>query len=205
MSDDFEEKQKAYQIRRRNHTTAYCIYQAVEGTKGLIKQFDRDILWNDEEMPKVVAIKKHAIDALAILMKVERYLDETIDNLYDKRGKGTGRMRDLTELKQYAIEIENVIIGYGGGAYQFTSPIDGQPLIVIASNGGGWDHVSVSRRNRCPNWFEMEYIAERFFKENEYAIQYHVPKSDHINIHPYTLHWWRPQELELLLPPKIMV
>ena len=31
-------------------------------------------------------------------------------------------------------------------------------LAVIASDGDGWDHVSVSHRARCPKWDEMEYV-----------------------------------------------
>jgi hypothetical protein len=65
-------------------------------------------------------------------------------------------------------------------------------LRVIAASGGGWDHVSVSVEDRCPTWDEMEYIAMMFFKDDETAIQYHLPREDHINIHPFVLHWWRP-------------
>lgn len=49
------------------------------------------------------------------------------------------------------------------GAFSIPSPIDGAPLMVIASQGAGWDHVSVSRVNRCPNWPEMEKIRRLFF------------------------------------------
>ena len=36
-----------------------------------------------------------------------------------------------------------------------------QTVYVIASDGAGWEHVSVSRRDRCPTWDEMcqDYIA----------------------------------------------
>jgi hypothetical protein len=68
----------------------------------------------------------------------------------------------------------------------------GAEIHVIASTGGGWDHVSVSCRDRCPTWDEMSYVAKMFFEPNEYAVQYHVPASEHVNRHPFTLHWWRP-------------
>ena len=74
----------------------------------------------------------------------------------------------------------------------------GTPLKVIASNGGGWDHVSVSCQNRCPTWAEMDYVKNLFFKDDEVVIQLHVAKSDHINYHPYCLHLWRPQTNEEL-------
>lgn len=91
------------------------------------------------------------------------------------------------------------------GAFLIPSCIDRQPLKVIASSGEGWDHVSVSRQNRCPNWQEMEQIAALFFKDDECAFQLHVPRNDHINMHPFCLHWWRPLDQEIPRPPAIMV
>ena len=91
------------------------------------------------------------------------------------------------------------------GAFSVPSPVDRQPLVIVASSAGGWDHVSVSRRNRVPNWAEMEHIARLFFRDDETAVQFHVPSSDHINIHDHCLHWWRPQEAPLPRPPGIFV
>jgi hypothetical protein len=91
------------------------------------------------------------------------------------------------------------------GAFAFPSCIDKQPLRVIASSGEGWDHVSVSRQNRMPNWPEMEQVAALFFKDNETAMQLHVPKSQHVNNHPYCLHWWRPTDAEIPTPPAVFV
>jgi hypothetical protein len=67
---------------------------------------------------------------------------------------------------------------------------------VIISNGGGWDHVSVSLENRCPTWKEMCAVKDLFFKDDEVAMQLHVAKADHINHHPFCLHLWRPQTPE---------
>lgn len=77
-------------------------------------------------------------------------------------------------------------------------------LQVVASWGEGWEHVSVSRRDRCPSWEEMEHVA-RLFWPNETAMQLHVPASDHINVHPFCLHWWRPIGVEIPMPPGWMV
>jgi len=66
----------------------------------------------------------------------------------------------------------------------------------------GWDHVSVSRTSRCPNWPEMEFVKRKFFEDNETAMQLHVAIADHINMHPYTLHLWRPHNAEIPMPPK---
>jgi hypothetical protein len=76
---------------------------------------------------------------------------------------------------------------------------------VIASADEGWDHVSVSRANRCPNWQEMEHVKRLFFKDDETAMQLHVPPSDHISVHPNCLHLWRCQSQPIPMPPKWMV
>ncbi len=92
-----------------------------------------------------------------------------------------------------------------GGAFKVKSCTDGGELRIIASNGMGWDHVSVSRANRCPNWPEMEQVKRLFFRDHETAMQLHVPVSDHISVHHYCLHMWRPHEGEIPLPPSVMV
>jgi hypothetical protein len=95
--------------------------------------------------------------------------------------------------------------GEGGGAWVVKSKLDGQLVRIIASTDDGWDHVSVSLENRMPTWEEMDMIKRLFFKPNEIAVEYHVPPSDHINIHPNCLHLWRPQRVKIPLPPKWMV
>lgn len=92
-----------------------------------------------------------------------------------------------------------------GGVFMLRSPIDGGLLVVIASNGEGWDHVSVSRSNRCPNWPEMEFIKRTFFKDDECAMQLHIPITAHINLHPHCLHLWRPHHDKIPRPPGWMV
>lgn len=91
------------------------------------------------------------------------------------------------------------------GMFIVPSPIDGKPIAVVASSSEGWDHVSASRPNRCPNWPEMEFIAGLFFEDDETAMQLHVPASDHVNNHPYCLHWWRPHSAQVPRPDAIMV
>ena len=81
----------------------------------------------------------------------------------------------------------------------------GKSLAVIYSNGGGWDHVSVSLMNRCPTWDEMCFVKEIFFDPEECCIEYHPARKDYVNIHPTCLHIWRPQNHEIPMPPKYMV
>jgi len=93
-----------------------------------------------------------------------------------------------------------------GVRYSVRSPIvpttTAAALRIIAANGGGWDHVSVSLVDRCPTWDEMEHVKRLFFKPDETAMQLHVPPSDHINRHPYVLHLWRPHRCAIPMPPK---
>lgn len=91
------------------------------------------------------------------------------------------------------------------GTFWVKSPVDGAGLKVLASNGHGWDHVSVSRRNRPPNWPEMDHIKRLFFLPGEVAMQLHVAVEDHINNHPNVLHLWRPHHDSIPLPPKEFV
>lgn len=69
-------------------------------------------------------------------------------------------------------------------------------LSVRISNGGGWDHVSVSLKHRCPTWSEMCFVKSLFFKDYEWVMQLHPPKSENVNYHKFCLHLWRPQTTE---------
>ncbi len=86
-------------------------------------------------------------------------------------------------------------------------------LQIIASDGMGWDHVSVVPVNartyrpiyRVATWEEMAFVKHLFFEDAECAVEYHPPKSDHISAHNYCLHLWRSQDQEMPMPPKEMV
>lgn len=79
--------------------------------------------------------------------------------------------------------------------------------LVIASNGQGWEHVSVSLPDyeRCPTWPEMCQIKGMFWDEDDCAMQLHPPVSAHVNNHQYCLHLWRPIGVEIPVPPPYMV
>jgi hypothetical protein len=120
-------------------------------------------------------------------------------------------MRDLHDLDRYRDCSQAVVDFFGDvgdsemGAFIVPSPLDGASMRVIASSGEGWDHVSISRRNRCPNWIEMEHVKRLFFHDDETAMQLHVPPSDHRCLHPYALHLWRPLDREIPRPPNELV
>lgn len=88
----------------------------------------------------------------------------------------------------------------------FASPV----LRVLASDGTAWpeemgspawEHVSVSRPDRCPSWEDMDRIKQIFWADDETVLQFHVPRQDHINNHPYCLHLWKPIGVEVPRPP----
>lgn len=82
---------------------------------------------------------------------------------------------------------------------------------IQASDGCGWEHVSVSVgelkkvQHRCPTWEEMCWIKNQFWSEDDCVIQYHPAKSEYVNMHPFVLHLWRPTDQNLPIPIKEMV
>lgn len=81
----------------------------------------------------------------------------------------------------------------------------GEKMTIIASDGGGWDHVSVSVSDRCPTWDEMCIVKNLFFDDSETVVQYHPRKELYIDLHPFTLHLWKKQGEQFELPPIIFV
>jgi hypothetical protein len=120
-------------------------------------------------------------------------------------------MRNLNLLNAYRCIGPDIIKYFGStgdhtcGFFVVPSPIDKGEMKVMASSDYDWDHVSVSRPNRCPNWTEMEHVRHLFFKDDETVMQLHVPVVDHISVHPNCLHMWRPQKQEIPRPPSILV
>ena len=85
-------------------------------------------------------------------------------------------------------------------------------LRVIASWGGGWDHISVSAGwsnkggpTKLPTYVEMESVKRIFFEDHEAAFELHPPVGSYQNVQPFCLHLWRPQDQEIPMPPKEFV
>ena len=122
-----------------------------------------------------------------------------------------GGVKNLHEIDRFRRKDADVVRYYGGigdetcGAFEVPYPRTGVRLRVIASSDLGWDHVSVSLPNRCPNWLEMDFIKRTFFKPDEVVMQLHVADADHISVCHNCLHLWRPQSETIPLPPKVMV
>lgn len=90
--------------------------------------------------------------------------------------------------------------------------IDNYWIFCIVSDGEGRQHVSVTispkgnvKPNRCPTWEEMCWVKDQFWNKDETIIQYHPPESEYVNNHPFCLHLWKPDNIEIPLPPSIMV
>lgn len=111
-------------------------------------------------------------------------------------------MKSLLDPALAKLRREHPVYGWGdahGGYFQINN------LRCIASNAEGWDHVSVSLPDRCPSWQEMCRVKRLFFSDDEWVLQYHPSEHDYVNNHPFVLHLWRPQNLEIPKPPKVMV
>jgi hypothetical protein len=99
------------------------------------------------------------------------------------------------------------------GAFEVTCPATGSVLFVIFSSGVDWpecgfsgepwEHASVSvlGQKRCPTWWEMQWVKEQFWADEEAVVQIHPPKSTYRNFHEFTLHLFRPTSTPLPLPP----
>jgi hypothetical protein len=102
------------------------------------------------------------------------------------------------------------LYGEVNGIYHIMGPC-GVGLAIIVDDGvgtgalDGWEHVSVSTQRRIPNWLEMCFVKDLFWGDNECVVQFHPPKSEHVNNHPFCLHLWRPTDGVFPTPPPILV
>lgn len=95
------------------------------------------------------------------------------------------------------------------GAFRFVGATR-EILIIIASDGTepiaeNWEHVSASFEKRCPTWKEMAWVKDAFWLPEETVVQFHPPKSVHVNFHPNCLHLWRHRTLKFPMPPTILL
>lgn len=68
-----------------------------------------------------------------------------------------------------------------------------------------WEHVTVSTAFGCPRWEEMCFVKDAFWDPGELVLQLHVPTDEHLSIHDFVLHLWKPVGVEIPMPPKICV
>jgi hypothetical protein len=81
---------------------------------------------------------------------------------------------------------------YGfNGSFRFV--INGVRIKVIASDGMGWQHVSVSINDSTftPSWQIMCIVKDLFWEPEDVVVQFHPRASEYVNHHPGCLHLWR--------------
>lgn len=78
-------------------------------------------------------------------------------------------------------------------------------LAVIASEGEGWEHVSVSLESRTPRWEEMCYVKSLFWDDDDIVVQFHPRASDYVNNYSHCLHMWRPTHQAIPTPDPLLV
>ena len=117
-------------------------------------------------------------------------------------------LHELDEFRRYS-PVHGCMGDHGNGLFLIPSPNGSHILCVIASNGDDWDHVSVSIAGNLmdtPSWADMDFIARKFFRSSETAVQFHVPREQHVNLHNGCLHLWRPRRGKPMpRPPAYMV
>lgn len=84
-------------------------------------------------------------------------------------------------------------------------------LVAVASDGFGWEHVSVhgefknANDQYTPSWDEMQLVKQFFWGDEDVVMQIHPAKSNYVNIHHHVLHLWRPVNLVIPTPPVYLV
>ena len=95
------------------------------------------------------------------------------------------------------------------GAFLIPPLLGRREFCIIASDGMGWEHVSVHiyecKRSRTPNWEEMCHIKNLFWDTEDVVMQIHPRHSNYVNTHPHVLHLWRPTEAVIPEPPTDLV
>jgi hypothetical protein len=93
------------------------------------------------------------------------------------------------------------------GLFGFALPGEARKIRCIASDGAGWEHVSVSffGSTKTPSWEIMCRVKDLFWDESDWVIQFHPPKDEYVNNHPGCLHLWRSLDSKQPTPPSILV
>lgn len=80
------------------------------------------------------------------------------------------------------------------GAFGFNLPGEARKIFCLASDGLGWQHVSVSfgeANLKTPSWEVMSKVKDLFWEPTDWVVQFHPPVSEYVNFHPGCLHLWR--------------
>jgi len=124
-------------------------------------------------------------------------------------------MFHVPELQRGAVMVHPALRGTAAdgnnGAFDLESPEPGWRLALMASDGEGWEHVSIHAYNtirtkqRTPTWKEMSYVKRLCWDADDVVMQLHPRESEYVNCHPHVLHLWRPTEASIPTPPPILI
>lgn len=70
----------------------------------------------------------------------------------------------------------------------------------LREDNKAWIHISLSRKNRMPDWLDIVKVKEDFLGPNVYAYIILPPKSKYVNIHKYVLNIYAPLDGLPVLP-----
>ncbi len=99
-------------------------------------------------------------------------------------------------------QVERSVDGFRG-----LISLNGKIASIVASNGAGWEHVSISfmKGNKMPTWEDMCTLKEKMWYDDETVIQIHPSKDEYVNNLSNCLHLWRCTYKDMVLPPSCLV
>ena len=106
-----------------------------------------------------------------------------------------------------AARVDDGVFGHGNNGYFLLKrTAKTRKLAIVASDGGGWEHVSIHATDGAghqwtPTWEEMCHVKNVFWDGEDVVMQLHPKQSEYVNFHPHTLHLWRPIGLMIPTPP----
>src|SRR5215831_14844233 len=120
-------------------------------------------------------------------------------------------MSDWTRLNRGRVPREKDPV-YGsdpsyGFCGMFCLVINGLKVKMLAGDGRGWQHVSVSIHGSSlpPSWSIMCQVKDLFWETEDWVIQFHPAHSEYVNNHPGVLHLWKPTQADFPKPDRLMV
>jgi hypothetical protein len=87
---------------------------------------------------------------------------------------------------------------FGGAPFAVFESTSGLRVITTLEEGV-WLHVSVSRPNREPSWYELVSV-KKIFMGNRFAVQFLPPEEHYLNLHQHCLHLWCRVDDEPIVP-----
>lgn len=118
----------------------------------------------------------------------------------NSKKSGKKNMKKFSQTKVQALE------KLGMHPEKMICPATGRELTVISSvheyvkDGKTMNllHISVSLKNRNPNWDEMCFVKEKLLGDEMPAVQFHPPRSEYVNEHEHCLHIWASEDFSEL-------